>query len=63
MGAVPKHRITNRRRRNRRAQNWAAPSLPRLTPCPECGEMVRPYHVCLSCGTYRREQVLEVSEE
>jgi len=63
MPAVPKRKITSRRRRNRRAQTYAAPSLPNLTPCPECGEMVRPYHVCPYCGTYRREKILEIKED
>jgi large subunit ribosomal protein L32 len=62
MGAVPKHRITSRRRKNRRAQNWAAPSLPHLVDCPDCGEPVRPYHVCKNCGSYRGRQVLDVEE-
>ncbi|MGC9357844.1 MAG: 50S ribosomal protein L32 [Anaerolineae bacterium] len=62
MGAVPKHRITSRRRRNRRAQTWAPPDLPNLIPCPECGELKRAYHVCKHCGTYRRMQVIEVEE-
>ncbi|MBN1259631.1 MAG: 50S ribosomal protein L32 [Anaerolineae bacterium] len=62
MPAVPKHRITSRRRRNRRAQTFAAPSLPHLEPCAECGEMVRPYHVCRNCGTYRRVKVLDVEK-
>jgi large subunit ribosomal protein L32 len=62
MGAVPKHRITSRRRKNRRAQNWAAPSLPHLVDCPDCGEPKRPYQVCKSCGMYRGRQVLDVEE-
>jgi len=63
MPAVPKRKITNRRRRNRRAQTFAAPSLPNLVPCPECGEMMQPYHVCPSCGSYRGEKVLEVEKD
>ena len=62
MPAVPKHRITSRRRKNRRAQTFAPPELPKLVECSECGAMVRPYYVCKECGTYRGRQVLEVEE-
>ncbi|HOV48363.1 MAG TPA: 50S ribosomal protein L32 [Anaerolineae bacterium] len=63
MPAVPKHKTTSRRRKNRRAHTFAAPTLYHLVPCPECGEMVRPYHVCHNCGTYRRVKVLEVKKD
>ncbi len=63
MPAVPKHRTTHRRSGNRRAQSYVAPSIPTMVPCPECGEMVRPYHVCLNCGTYRRRPVLEIKKD
>jgi large subunit ribosomal protein L32 len=62
MGAVPKRKITNRRRRNRRARTFAAPTLPNLVPCPNCGELIRPYHVCPYCGHYRGKQVIEIEE-
>ena len=26
--------------------------------CPNCGELVRPHHVCESCGTYNKKEVL-----
>ncbi|OQA17510.1 MAG: 50S ribosomal protein L32 [Chloroflexi bacterium ADurb.Bin360] len=63
MPAVPKHKTTTRRRKNRRALTFAAPALFHLVPCPECGEMVRPYHVCRNCGTYRRIKVLDVDKD
>ncbi|MGD2165926.1 MAG: 50S ribosomal protein L32 [Anaerolineae bacterium] len=34
-----------------------------LTTCEWCGEPKRPHHVCMNCGTYRGEQVLEIEEE
>jgi len=34
-----------------------------LVTCPQCGAPVRPHHVCLSCGTYRGIQVIEIEEE
>ncbi|MDY0018645.1 MAG: 50S ribosomal protein L32 [Anaerolineae bacterium] len=63
MPAVPKRKITSRRRNNRRAQTFAAPTLPALVACPDCGEMIRPYHVCPNCGSYRREKVLTIKKD
>jgi len=61
MGAVPKRRISQSRRRNRRS-HWKA-KVSQLATCPQCGAPVRPYHVCLSCGTYRGVQIIEIEEE
>ena len=61
MGAVPKRRISQARRRNRRS-HWKVHAQ-QLVRCPQCDAPVRPHHVCLSCGTYRGEQVLEIEEE
>ena len=36
MPAVPKHKTTSRRKKNRRALTFAAPALFHLVPCPEC---------------------------
>lgn len=63
MGALPKRKISHRRRGNRRAQTFRAPGLPVLVSCPECGEPVRPYHVCAKCGTYRRKKVIEIKTD
>jgi large subunit ribosomal protein L32 len=56
MGAVPKTRISKSRRGKRRAHQ--ALRTYNLVPCPECGEMRRPHHVCLECGTYKGRQIL-----
>ena len=61
MPALPKRRTSKARRDKRRAQ-WTLKSH-RLVTCPQCGSPVRPHHVCLSCGTYRGTQVLEIEEE
>jgi large subunit ribosomal protein L32 len=61
MGAVPKRRISSRRRGNRRS-HWKL-KRSQVATCPQCGAPVRPYHVCLSCGTYRGAQVIEIEEE
>lgn len=60
MGALPKRKISKARQRNRRGHWTLNPK--QLVPCPKCGEPKRPHHVCLSCGTYRGSQVIEVEE-
>lgn len=61
MPALPKRKISKARGAKRHA-SWKLRAK-ELTPCPQCGEPVRPHHVCLSCGTYRGKQVLEIEEE
>jgi len=61
MPAVPKRKISKTRGRNRRS-HWKAKAA-RLVTCLQCGAPVRPHHVCLSCGTYRGIEVIEIEEE
>jgi large subunit ribosomal protein L32 len=61
MGAVPKRKISKRRRGNRHSQ-WKL-KAPQLVTCPQCGAPTRPHHICLACGTYRGAQVIEMEEE
>lgn len=61
MGALPKRRISSRRRRNRRSHLKL--HVPQLVACPQCGAPKRPHHVCLACGTYQGDQVIEIEEE
>jgi len=28
-----------------------------MSECPNCGEMMRPHHVCPSCGHYKGREV------
>jgi large subunit ribosomal protein L32 len=60
MGAVPKRKISKTRGRKRHSQ-WKLKSSP-LVRCPQCNAPVRPHHVCLSCGTYKGVQVIEIEE-
>ncbi|RLC99705.1 MAG: 50S ribosomal protein L32 [Chloroflexi bacterium] len=61
MPPLPKRKISRTRGKKRRAQ-WKLRTQ-RLVTCPQCGAPVRPHHVCLSCGTYRGTQVIEIEEE
>ena len=58
MGAVPKSKISNRRRKNKRSHH--ALKLRHLITCRQCGEKKLQHRVCLACGHYRGVQVVEV---
>jgi len=58
--AVPKKKVSKQRKRKRRTHYKAA--VPRLVPCPRCGDPKLPHRVCPTCGTYRGEQVVEVEQ-
>jgi large subunit ribosomal protein L32 len=61
MGALPKRRISRRRRGNRRSHN--ALKARQLIICPQCGGPALPHSVCPSCGTYKGAQILKVDED
>ena len=58
MGALPKQKISRRRRGNRRRLHFIADL--NLVPCRSCGEMKMSHHVCPSCGVYNGRQVIEI---
>ena len=57
----PKGKISKARRDKRRAQTWKIP-MANLTACGKCGELTRSHHVCKSCGSYNRREVLPAVE-
>ncbi len=61
MGALPKRKISKGRRNRRRLHDRLKP--PALVPCENCGEMKLPHTVCLSCGTYKGREIIEIEEE
>jgi large subunit ribosomal protein L32 len=61
MPAVPK-RKTSKSKRNMRRSHHRLP-IPNLSPCPECGEMKKPHHVCPYCGMYKGHQVIKGKEK
>lgn len=58
--AVPKKKTSKSRRNMRRSHH----RLPKAAygECPNCGELKRPHHVCLSCGHYGGREVTEADE-
>ncbi len=53
--AVPKRKTSTSKRNMRRAHDSIVPAG--MSECPECGEMMRPHHVCAHCGTYKGREV------
>lgn len=59
--AVPKQRHTRSRRDKRRAHIFL--KRPHLISCPKCGKPVLPHRVCLYCGYYKKEEIINVLEK
>ena len=54
--AVPKKRTSRSKRGMRRSHR--ALSFHGIGRCSNCGAIVRPHHICLSCGYYKEKQIL-----
>lgn len=61
MGPLPKRKISKSRRNKRRAHH--AHQLNHLVMCEGCGEYHVSHRVCLKCGTYKGETIMDVDEE
>ncbi|MDR2903484.1 MAG: 50S ribosomal protein L32 [Clostridiales bacterium] len=59
MSICPKGKISKGRRDKRRAQSFTI-SMPNLTKCPKCGELMKAHRACRACGTYKQKVVLNV---
>ncbi|HWB76841.1 MAG TPA: 50S ribosomal protein L32 [Nannocystaceae bacterium] len=60
--AVPKKRMSPRKRDQRRAHHDKV-AAPNLSPCPNCEELTLSHRVCPACGQDRGRQVVEVAQE
>lgn len=60
MGALPKKKVSRRRRNNRRSHLHI--SVPPLSTCPQCRQRIPTHRVCPFCGTYNGRPVFEVKE-
>ena len=56
--AVPARRTSKKVKRTRRTHYKL--EAPGLGKCPNCGEYVKPHHVCSSCGHYKGREVVSV---
>lgn len=52
----PKKRLTRSRRDKRRAHDFLV--SPTTVKCPNCAALVKPHHVCGSCGYYKGREVV-----
>jgi large subunit ribosomal protein L32 len=59
--ANPKHRHSKSRRDKRRTQKQKL-TAPNLTVCPQCQEVKKPHHACMSCGTYNGREIVAVQQ-
>ena len=55
---VPKQRKTKSRRNQRRSHH--ALKEVSLSLCSNCGQPIRPHHMCSNCGYYKGRQVVDV---
>lgn len=58
---VPKQRHTKSRRDKRRGNIFL--KEPKLISCPKCGQPLLPHRVCLYCGYYKGEEIVDVLEK
>jgi len=58
--ATPKRKTSPSRRNMRRSHD--ALSKAAMSQCPNCGDMMRPHHICPHCGHYKGRDVV-VSKE
>ena len=54
--AVPKKKTSKSKKNMRRSHH--ALSVNTNGQCPKCGELVRPHHVCDSCGHYNKKDIV-----
>lgn len=61
--ALQKRRLGRSRIRHRRSA-WArnAAKRPLVNNCPNCGEPRLPHRVCLKCGQYNNQVIVEVQQ-
>lgn len=57
---VPKKKKSKSRRDMRRATHKLKPVS--ASVCPQCGAAKLPHRVCISCGFYRKQDVLHLED-
>ncbi|MDP2936380.1 MAG: 50S ribosomal protein L32 [Dehalococcoidia bacterium] len=58
MGALPKRKLSNSRKGERRSHLHLVPQT--LVECPSCHNPMLPHRVCPTCGKYRGRDVLQL---
>ena len=57
---VPKKKTTQSRRNKRRSHIHINEEA--FTKCTNCGEIIKPYTICPSCGYYKKTQIIKKEE-
>jgi len=52
----PKSRVSRSKRGMRRSHDFATPVT--VIGCSNCGAVVKPHHVCPSCGYYKGKEIV-----
>lgn len=60
--AVQKRRQSKARRDQRRAQWMRSVKQPNATTCPRCQAPKAPHRVCMECGYYDGQKVVDVEQ-
>ncbi len=58
--AVPKRKTSTSKRNMRRAHDRVSTAA--MSECQNCGETIRPHHVCPHCGHYKGREVIAIDE-
>ena len=61
--AVPKKKTSVSRKGLRRAGQHHKLYTKDTMSCPNCGDLVRPLHVCSACGTYKGKEVFALKAD
>lgn len=59
--ANPKWKLSRLRTRRRRSHD--ALTAPNVVTCPSCKAPTLPHRLCLSCGTYKGRQVIQLQQD
>lgn len=58
--AVPKKKTSKSRKNMRRSHDFLTTQS--VSTCPQCKAPKLPHRVCLTCGTYKGKEVINVSK-
>ena len=58
--AVPKRRTSKSKQRKRRTHKKVTP--PQISLCPQCQELKLSHRVCLDCGYYDGEEIIQMEQ-
>lgn len=61
--AVQKRRQSSARRDSRRAQWMASVKEPNVNRCPGCGAPKHAHRICMKCGEYKGQKVVEIASK